>query len=163
MCPTIKLSDELYSRLEKHAEGFDTPVQVITRILDSYDGVKYIPPQKTPQKDLTKYLFNGAILGKGKLVLAVVREYVRLHTGVTSGKLLTAFPKDLQVRGLGVFAQKEVAQEIYDRTGYKRYYINEDLIELKDCTIAVCSQWGKTNIGNFLAQAELLDFDISPV
>ena len=163
MCPTIKLSDELYSRLEKHAEGFDTPVEVITRILDNYEGVKYIPPQKSQKKDLTKYLFKGASLGKGKLVLAVVREYVKLHTDVTCGELLVAFPKDLQMRGLGVFAKKEVAQEIYDRTGYKRYYINEDLIKLKDCTIAVCSQWGKTNIGNFITQAELLDFDISTV
>jgi len=36
--PVIRLPSALYHRLEAHARGFDTPVQVIERILDVYEG-----------------------------------------------------------------------------------------------------------------------------
>lgn len=35
----IRLTPNLYSRLASHAEGFDTPAQVISRLLDAYEGV----------------------------------------------------------------------------------------------------------------------------
>ena len=37
--PVVRLSADLYSRLEAHAEGFDTPANVIERILNAYEGV----------------------------------------------------------------------------------------------------------------------------
>jgi len=39
MSQVIRISDELYQRLEEHASGFDSPSKVIERILDAYDGV----------------------------------------------------------------------------------------------------------------------------
>jgi predicted CopG family antitoxin len=37
MCPTIEISDEVFSRLEKHVIGFDTPSNVINRLIENYE------------------------------------------------------------------------------------------------------------------------------
>lgn len=39
MSQVIRISDDLYRRLEEHATGFDTPSNVIERILNSYEGI----------------------------------------------------------------------------------------------------------------------------
>jgi len=39
MCPVIRVSDELYTRLESHAVGFDTPSALIERLLDKCDAL----------------------------------------------------------------------------------------------------------------------------
>jgi len=51
MCPVVRISTETYSRLEKHAIGFDTPANVIERILDHYEGVEPSPGVKTTQSE----------------------------------------------------------------------------------------------------------------
>ena len=37
MCPSIEITNEVYSRLEKHVVGFDTPSNVINRLIDSFE------------------------------------------------------------------------------------------------------------------------------
>lgn len=44
MSRTIDISDETYSRLEKHAKGFDTPEAVIERLLDQVEGTPETKP-----------------------------------------------------------------------------------------------------------------------
>ena len=39
MSQVIRVTDELYKRLEAHASGFVTPSDVIERILDAYEGI----------------------------------------------------------------------------------------------------------------------------
>lgn len=38
MSQVIRISDDLYQRLEEHASGFDTPSKVIETILNAYEG-----------------------------------------------------------------------------------------------------------------------------
>lgn len=38
MSQVIRISNDLYKRLEEHATGFDTPANVIERILNFYEG-----------------------------------------------------------------------------------------------------------------------------
>lgn len=40
MSQVIRISDQLFKRLEKYAKGFDTPAKVIEKILDEYEGVE---------------------------------------------------------------------------------------------------------------------------
>lgn len=35
--PVVRISPQLYKRLESHARGFDTPAEVISRLLDAYE------------------------------------------------------------------------------------------------------------------------------
>jgi len=37
---TIDIAESVYARLAKHAEGFDTPSDVITRLLDSFESAE---------------------------------------------------------------------------------------------------------------------------
>lgn len=44
MSQVIRISDQLFKRLEKYAQGFDTPAKVVEKILDEYEGVESINP-----------------------------------------------------------------------------------------------------------------------
>jgi len=50
MCPVIRIPDDLYRRLERHANGFDTPSNVIEKLLNVYEGAGEEGP-KTPAED----------------------------------------------------------------------------------------------------------------
>jgi len=39
MSQVIRVSDNLYKRLEAHASGFDTPSNVVEAVLNAYEGV----------------------------------------------------------------------------------------------------------------------------
>ncbi len=49
MCPVVRISAETYSRLEKHAVGFDSPSSVINKILDHYEGIDSTPGVKAAE------------------------------------------------------------------------------------------------------------------
>ncbi|ELB2083749.1 hypothetical protein HJ196_23105 [Vibrio parahaemolyticus] len=45
MSQVIRISDEIYSRLESHAVGFDTPQNIIEKLLDFYEANDGSPNQ----------------------------------------------------------------------------------------------------------------------
>lgn len=47
MCPVIRVSDELFARLESYAIGFDTPSSVIERLLDKHENIDNKSNDKT--------------------------------------------------------------------------------------------------------------------
>lgn len=100
------------------------------------------------KRDLTKYGFNGQQLSKGRYVLAVVSDYVTKNPKANFDDLKTAFPDNLQ-GSFGVIDRLENARKIA-MGGRKRHFINDDeLLSLPDGKVAVCSQWGLTNINKF--------------
>lgn len=117
--------------------------------------------------DKTKYRFYEELLGKSRLVLSVIRKYVETNPKTTYSSLEKVFPRKLQgtgERAYGCFGTIENAQEILDRTGRKRHFLNPDeIIELEDAKIAVCSQWGIGNIGSFVDTAKGLGYSIEEV
>lgn len=52
MSQVIRISNDLYKRLEKHAFGFDTPSNVIETILDIYEGVSSESSVQIPTPDI---------------------------------------------------------------------------------------------------------------
>lgn len=164
----ISIPQQLYSRLERLAKGFDTPANVIERLLDHYEGTA--EPEESPEpdttdrsRDTTKYDFNGEQYGKGRLVLAVIRQYVAEIPGITLEKLKTAFPKQLQ-GSIGVFNELSAVQKKYAGKNHMRHFVKPgEVVKLKDCTIAVSTEWGAGNFPAFLQQAEKLGFEIAPV
>ena len=126
----------------------------------------YFKDTSTNSRDTSKYVFNGNEYNKGRLVLAVMQEYVSQHTEITYSELQNKFPTSLQGSSYGVFSSIEKANEIIERspTGRARHFVKPDeLIELSSVTIAVCSQWGIDNIRRFIDQAKSLGFEISKV
>jgi len=109
-------------------------------------------------KDLTKYLFEGQILGKGRLVLAVVKRYVEANPLTTFAQLQSVFPKSIQ-GSRGVVDTADEANHIYTTSGRRRHFLDpSDLIQLQDGIAAVSSQWGIGNIDRFLRKAAQLRF-----
>ena len=105
-------------------------------------------------RDMTKYLFEGERLNKRRLVLAVVRAYVRDRPATTLQQLEEAFPGHLQ-GSHRVFKTIEDAQGVFDRTGHKRHFIEDgETVMLGDGReIAVASMWGADNLKGFLERA----------
>lgn len=54
MSPVIRISDEIYKELEKLAIGFDTPVNVIERLLEQTENANKKPVQKNNSKYIKK-------------------------------------------------------------------------------------------------------------
>ena len=120
-------------------------------IADTYFKYNYT------QRDFSKFEFNGQIYNKSRLVNKVLKSFIDKNPDQTFSELQQKFPTEIQ-GSMGVFTSKENAQEIFERTGHKRYYIKPDeLIEIKDGTIATCTQWGLGNIMKFVDHVNKMD------
>ena len=116
------------------------------------------------KKDYSKYTFKGTQYGKGRLVQAVVKDYVQTNPGISFEELLLVFPHELDRHKFGVCDRVEVAEKYFIDSGskYKRFYMNEgDVITLSDAKIVVCSQFGKGNMDPFLDVCKKLDIKIN--
>jgi hypothetical protein len=110
-------------------------------------------------RDFTKYVFEGQIYNKRRLVLAIVQAYVRDHPGTTLAQLEKVFPANLQ-GSHRVFKTIEDALDVVNRTGHKRHFIDPDeVIKLADDRkVAVATMWGADNLKAFLDQARTLGY-----
>jgi hypothetical protein len=115
---------------------------------------------KYSSKDYSKFLFNGKEYNKGRLVNAVINFYIERNPLVSYAELKKAFPDSIQGH-FGVFDLSAKAEDIYQRWGHKRHYINPDeFVRLSDETIATCTQWNPKNITNFINRARELGIKI---
>jgi hypothetical protein len=114
--------------------------------------------KRPASKDTTQYLFQGKVLGKGRLALALVKHHVDVNPTISFADLEKAFPKSCQ-GSMGVIASAEEANQIYSSSDRKRHFLEpEDLVKLQHVTVAVCSQWGTGNIDRLLKQAKELGY-----
>ncbi|KZY41797.1 hypothetical protein A3733_21150, partial [Pseudoalteromonas shioyasakiensis] len=110
----------------------------------------------------SKYQFNGQELGKNRLVLEVIKQYVD-DQSPTYKELLDAFPAEIQ-GSRGLFIEKsnyDALPEDADDKKHNRYFKKADeVIELTDREVLVTTQWGVDNIARFIKKAKSLDFAI---
>jgi uncharacterized tellurite resistance protein B-like protein len=107
-------------------------------------------------KDFTKYAVEGIEkgLGKARLVQKIVEDYTNKNQ-MNYDALKEVWFDDLQ-GGKGVVRQLSEIDEKNERN----YYIDAP-ITLNDGTkIAVCNQWGKENLANFILHAGLIGYVI---
>ena len=85
MSHVVRMKSQLYRRLEAHAKGFDTPANVIERLLDYYEhhekieSTKAIEPDYSSPSDLEILLYHKDKSEFKELLLADKRAYVRLY------------------------------------------------------------------------------------
>ncbi len=133
---------------------FKSPNNEVYVISDTFFKFKYL------SKDYSKFIFNGLEYNKGRLVNVVVKNYVDNNPAITFAELKTKFLDKIQ-GSFGVFDTKNNAEDIFQRWGHKRHYINSDEeIRLSDATIATCTQWNPENIKLFLDQSNKLGLKI---
>ena len=113
------------------------------------------------RRDNSRYLFEGNIYLKNRLVLAVVKSYLANNTLITRNELKQVFNKSLQ-GSIGVVEDVEIAKR---RADYNiRFFTKEnEVLQLIDGEMYVCTQWGILNLPYFLAKAETLGFKIEKV
>lgn len=115
--------------------------------------------------DRTQYSFKGKKYGKGRLVLAVITDYVIANETKTLASLKKIFPDKIQGNQT-VVSTREDAEKIYTDKGRKRHFIKESEIialhndDKKVTEIAVSNQWGIGNIDKFLEAAKKLKYKI---
>lgn len=99
--------------------------------------------------DRTKVLINGIAYGKGRAALKMVTDFCKNNPNANFQDLKANFPDRLH-RKYGVVALEKDALEKCKIQ--KRYFIKEEeIIKLKDGSrVCVCSDFGKSNIPNFL-------------
>ena len=98
---------------------------------------------------------------KNRLVLAVVKAYVRDNPEISRDELRGVFSKHLQ-GSIGVVEKSEIARE---RNDYNvRFFTKEDeIIHMVDGDMYVCTQWGILNIPNLIKCATTLGYTIETV
>lgn len=108
-------------------------------------------------KDYTKYIFKGQNFGKGRLVLAVVTDYVRTNPSISFSELKKIFPDEIQYDSFmnqkyGVIQTEAL---VIEKNWDKHFFTNNsERINLQDTTIVVSREWGANNISQFLRAAE---------
>lgn len=111
-------------------------------------------------RDKTKYMLDGKVYPKNRLVLAIVKKYTEQHNP-TFEQLNNVFDKSLQ-GSLGVVETYENAAQISDCA--KRYFMkDEDVLSLNGQKVVVCTQWGIFNIVKFVKRAQSLGFVIETI
>ena len=117
--------------------------------------------ERPVQRDKTRYMFNGNVYLKNKLVLAVVKDYVSKNQTITCNELKTVFDKSLQ-GSIGVVEYESIAKQ---RKDYQvRFFAKDDeVLQLIDGDMFVCSQWGVLNISNFIKRAEQLGYKFEQI
>ena len=93
MSQVIRISDDLYKRLEAHATGFDTPSNVIENIINAYEGVTTNNPkmkgnskshESMQVRALEIIYHSGSEEDFKKQLLSTKEAYIKLH--YTNGK-----------------------------------------------------------------------------
>ncbi len=145
-------------KLEKEDENLRKEKSICYKESESTVTHEVMTEERPQQRDKTRYMFNGNIYLKNKLVLAVVKDYVLKNQAITCSELKTVFDKSLQ-GSIGVVEYEIIAKQ---RKDYQvRFFCKEDeILRLLDGNMLVCSQWGILNISNFIKRAEQLGYKI---
>lgn len=112
-------------------------------------------------RDTTKYYLNGKKLGKGKLVLEVVSEYLKQNPTSTFEELIAKFPSDLQ-GSTGVINKVDYINEKYKNSSKQRHFMKESeiLTSSDNIEFAVSTEWGIGNINSILKLAKKENYNI---
>ena len=84
------------------------------------------------------------------------------HQNITLNELKIAFPKHLQ-GGTGVVDTYEYFKLKYVDPNKRCFAKDNDIINLNGEKVVVCSQWGTSNINNFIKKAKELGFEIKKI
>lgn len=151
----------MLSKLKFTARDVDseqTPAVVIQK--DTIVETASTDTSKKRVYDYTEYsLDGGPFLGKNKFVYAVVADYIKRHPVATFENIERVFPPKLQ----GSFGVVRTIEYIKEKNYNGRRYFKEPEFVLKDANgipFAVSTEWGKSNIEQFLKAVRQLGYHV---
>lgn len=128
----------------------------------NYNYVKSNNAKILNEKDKTKYILDGKKYGKGRLVLATIKKYMKKNPNTSAEELKKVFDKSLQ-GSLGVIQTLDEAKQNCPDYRKRFYTSGEEMIFTSTEKCVVCTQWGIVNIGAFLLRANQLGIDIETI
>lgn len=152
------LEQEVAALKSKQGDSITTSQSTVSSTTNATVYGNYSPLSK---RDTTRYLFEGNVYLKNRLVLAVVKAYVAQYKP-TRQELKQVFDKSLQ-GSIGVVENVQNAQIRCSDYQARFFTRSDDVIHLSDGDMYVCTQWGIGNINNFIRRAEQLGFEIEPI
>lgn len=158
-----KLEQEVTDLKQLQKSNYITSTDISNKQAENHSynpSVSYQTPT-AGKRDTTRYMFEGNVYLKNRLVLAVVKAYVAKNTSLTRQQLKQVFDKTLQ-GSIGVVENIDVAEL---RSDYEVRFFTKpaEIIHLIDGDMYVCTQWGILNIPNFIKRAQQLGFQIEPI
>lgn len=143
---------------------------LICAVLNKLDGVDRDAIKTVTEgiRDNSQYEFMGNTYRKGRLVLAVVKQYVADGRAKDFADLKNAFPDSLQGGKYGVVRLSKKVDDKDKGVGedsYKRYFVEgEEVIDsfVAEGDVLVCREWGLPNAEKFIKHAtEVLKYTIT--
>ena len=110
-------------------------------------------------KDHTQYKFKDTYYGKGRLVLAILNDFVKNNQNCSYIELESIFHKEIQ-GGVGVIGKYEDVIEKYKNIEHKRHFLNDPISLNNGDKIVVSTEWGTGNINRFIEKAKELGYVI---
>lgn len=153
-----EMNDEIKTVLNRMKRDIAWLENHIARTQHGGEAV-YASEQMQDGKDYTRYRFKGQDYGKGRLVLAVVRDWCKENHPQNLAELNAAFPQRLTgVGGQSVlFMPVAQARDNFKRKLHRRHIMTGnsfDTVRTDDGEeYAVSSQWRPENIRRFLDNA----------
>ena len=152
MSPTIEITKEVYSRLEKHVVGFDNPSNVINRLLDSFEKQHPIKsPKSSSSYQGTTNDNNGRLFSNKEIQQRISsiaetlpeNELELLCNGHSSKDIFgISFPLFIKVSATANQAIKKQAVKSSD--GVNRWTWKFEFIR-NGFSYAICTQWYPKN------------------
>ena len=143
--------------LKKRIEELEKIIYVNSNRVQTQDQTEN---RTQSNRDKTKYMFEGKVYSKNRLVLAIIKKYVEQNKP-SYKELNEVFDKSLQ-GSLKVVELFDNALKISDAS--KRYFMkDDDILNLNNEKVVVCTQWGIFNIVKFVSRAKLLGFSIETI
>ena len=146
--------------------NYELEIKILQKRIEELEKIVYKQNQPTKvesepsNRDKTKYMFEGKVYPKNRLVLAIIKKYIKQNQ-LNYNELSQVFDKSLQ-GSLGVVELYRNAIKVSDAA--KRYFMkDEDILYLGQEKVVVCTQWGIFNIVKFVKRAESLGFDIETI
>ena len=149
--------------------NYELEILNLKRRIEELEKLLYNKSTQTPSsseaalnsnRDKTKYMLDGKVYPKNRLVLAVIKKYV-MQNHPSFEQLNSVFDRSLQ-GSLGVVETFDNAAKISDSA--KRYFMkDEDILTLGTQRVVVCTQWGIFNIVKFVKRAQALGFEIESI
>jgi hypothetical protein len=121
------------------------------------------------KRDYSKYEFNGGQYNKGKLVIALLKEYVKTNSNISLEELQQIFSQKISggmeiIIDLDEAIKKSITPNKKGKI-YRQYFIKPDeIIILSDGRkTAVLDWWDKTNLPHILGIFENLNYKITRI
>lgn len=119
-------------------------------------------PKSQSGRDFSKYSFNGVSgLSKGKVVLAICKQYVKDNPKTTLAKMQEVFQsKEIQPR-YGIIVEISLARKTTVNKTERYFFKEADIIKVGNQKAVVTNQWALFTLTPFLKIAKELGYKVT--